>query len=244
MDKPNARDFILGDYKIPYTVRTSKRAIRYHISIDKEGVEIVLPIGIPPERAESLLNRNSKWVLAHWIRISRKLHHADFSPLPDNTILFRGKPTPIILKPESSLKSRIVVNYLPGKIQVRVPHSMKKIPGKYVYSWLADQARGLIAERVADLSVRYDLHPGQITIRNQKTRWGSCSSSKTLSFNWRMIMLPQEVMDYIVIHELSHMEEPNHSRRFWSLVASRCPEYKIQRSWLKRNSFLLQPGFD
>lgn len=76
---------------------------------------------------------------------------------------------------------------------------------------------------------------GTITIREQKTRWGSCSSKGNLNFNWRLIFAPEEVVDYIVVHELAHRKEMNHSRAFYNVVASVLPDYKVQEKWLKEN---------
>ncbi len=81
----------------------------------------------------------------------------------------------------------------------------------------------------------------KVTIRDQRTRWGSCSSRGTLSFNWRLIMAPPDVMDYVVVHELCHLIEPNHSRKFWQLLAGLLPDFRQPRLWLKRNVNLLRP---
>jgi predicted metal-dependent hydrolase len=87
----------------------------------------------------------------------------------------------------------------------------------------------LAAEEAAALGVSFE----RITIRDQRTRWGSCSSRGTLSFNWRLVLAPFEVLDYVVVHELCHLREPNHSPRFWRLVASRRPGWRAQRDWLR-----------
>ena len=79
-----------------------------------------------------------------------------------------------------------------------------------------------------------------ITIRDQKTRWGSCSGRGTLSFNWRLILAPPEILDYVVVHELCHLTHMNHSKEFWNLVESVIPDYKIRRKWLKENGHTLR----
>lgn len=88
----------------------------------------------------------------------------------------------------------------------------------------------------AFLGVSYD----RIRIAGQKTRWGSCSSNKTLSFNWKLMLAPPKVLDYVVVHEVCHLGEMNHSPRFWALVESLMPDYKQQRKWLKDNGHTLE----
>ena len=86
-------------------------------------------------------------------------------------------------------------------------------------------------EEAPEIGVRYE----RIQIRDQKTRWGSCSTRGTLSFNWRLVLAPFEVLDYVVVHELCHLREPNHSRRFWRVVESRRPDWRVQRDWLHKH---------
>lgn len=80
---------------------------------------------------------------------------------------------------------------------------------------------------------------GRVRVKNQRTLWGSCSPSGDLNFNWRLTLAPPEVLDYVVIHELAHRLEMNHSRRFWAHVERLCPEHRERRRWLRRNSKLL-----
>jgi len=90
----------------------------------------------------------------------------------------------------------------------------------------------MLAEEEAEaLEVSYS----RIEIRDQRTRWGSCSPRGTLSFNWRLVLAPIDVLDYVVVHELCHLREPNHSPRFWRLVAERRPAWREQRAWLREH---------
>jgi predicted metal-dependent hydrolase len=87
----------------------------------------------------------------------------------------------------------------------------------------------IVEEEAAALGVSYR----RIEIRDQRTRWGSCSALGTLSFNWRLVLAPFEVLDYVVVHELCHLRQPNHSPQFWQLVAARRPQWRSQRDWLR-----------
>jgi len=104
---------------------------------------------------------------------------------------------------------------------------------------LADEALKVIPERVAYFSKLAGVTYGRITIRNQKTRWGSCSSKGNLNFNCLLMLTPPEVIDYVVVHELCHRKEMNHSKQFWSEVEKILPDYKKQEKWLKNEGSLL-----
>ena len=100
---------------------------------------------------------------------------------------------------------------------------------------LADKALEYIPQRVALFAPIVGVDYGRITIRNQKTRWGSCSGKKNLNFNCLLMLTPSEVIDYVVVHELCHLKEMNHSPRFWAEVERVLPDYRELRLWLKRN---------
>lgn len=100
---------------------------------------------------------------------------------------------------------------------------------------LAEQALTVIPERVAHYAAIIDVTIGKITIRNQISRWGSCSSKGNLNFNCLLMLMPSDVIDYVVVHELCHRKEMNHSAKFWAEVAQVLPNYKVQKKWLKDN---------
>jgi hypothetical protein len=94
-------------------------------------------------------------------------------------------------------------------------------------------ARELVAMVLDEEAPALGVSFGRVQIRAQRTRWGSCSPRGDLSFNWRLVLAPFDVLDYVVVHELCHLREPNHSARFWRLVASRRPDWHSQRDWLR-----------
>lgn len=95
------------------------------------------------------------------------------------------------------------------------------------------KAMKIIPQRVAYFAKRMGVSYGRITIREQKTRWGSCSAKGNLNFNWKLVRMPEEALDYVVVHELAHRKEMNHSDRFWAIVEAELPDYRERRKMLK-----------
>jgi predicted metal-dependent hydrolase len=104
---------------------------------------------------------------------------------------------------------------------------------------LRREAHDTIPRIAKEHAAHFGVDVDRITLRNQKTRWGSSSSKRTISLNWRIIMASREVRDYLIIHELAHQRHMNHSKEFWSLVASWCPGYRFCDSWLSEHAYLL-----
>lgn len=96
-----------------------------------------------------------------------------------------------------------------------------------------ERARVVLEEKCRYYSTLLGVDYKRISIREQKTRWGSCSAKGNLNFNWKLILMPEEIQDYLVVHELSHRKEMNHSKAFWSLVEAEIPDYRERRTWLK-----------
>ena len=100
-------------------------------------------------------------------------------------------------------------------------------------TWYKQQAREVLSKRVSYYAHSFEVK--KIRISSARTRWGSCSTRGTLSFTWRLVLAPLDVLDYVVVHELCHLHELNHSKRFWTLVEDILPDYKVRRTWLKEN---------
>ncbi len=117
----------------------------------------------------------------------------------------------------------------------KLTKSSQPLAKSYFEAWYKKQARVVLTERVVHFARSRKVKPGRIRISSAKTRWGSCSPKKTLSFTWRLVMAPLEIIDYVVVHELCHLEEMNHSKAFWARVEGILPDYKARRKWLKEN---------
>jgi predicted metal-dependent hydrolase len=106
-------------------------------------------------------------------------------------------------------------------------------------AWYRHAAKKIIPERVEHLNAPLAFPVNRIVVRDQRSRWGSCSRRGTLSFNWRLLIVPSAVMDYLIFHELAHLKEMNHSIRFWRLVHQLCPTFRESERWLKRHGRMM-----
>ncbi len=230
----------LNGHKISYKIVHSRRARRLRITVAASGVTVTLPHGIKAVEAERMLQQNSNWLMAQLERISKRA--AAGNALPADVVLLRGKPVRIEVIQEEDRKARAHISEGREKLIARIPAGSRATPRSLVEPWLKQQARKEIEAVVRQQSLRMNLAVKSISIRDQRTRWGSCSSKGTLSFNWRLIMAPPEVLEYVVIHELAHLRHPDHSAAFWSVVAYYEPNYKILRQWLRKNAAAMRPG--
>jgi hypothetical protein len=99
-----------------------------------------------------------------------------------------------------------------------------------------ERAKGIIVARAAHWAGRLGLAYNRLSVKDQRTLWGSCSRKGNLNFSWRLAAAPVEVMDYVIVHELCHLREMNHSKKFWAHVGAACPDYKAHRRWLRDNA--------
>jgi predicted metal-dependent hydrolase len=145
-------------------------------------------------------------------------------------ILFRGQPVRLeAVRPGTIRLGNQVVSVTDTDGNLRPP----------VERYLRQLATKELSKRVIELATQHQFTVRKITVRNQRSRWGSCSPRGTVSLNWRLIQAPDFVRDYIILHELAHFKEMNHSRRFWREVARICPDFAQAEKWIKQHSRLL-----
>jgi predicted metal-dependent hydrolase len=221
------------DETIQYDVIESEDATEPRIDVDIHGVRIILPAGSEIE-AEAVADENAQWILDKWREYDTHRQRAptrsfeegeSFPYLGDERQLTiettdrpRITPTTFVL-PATAVEERGIKDVLEELYQ--------------------GEAREYFQDRIDHYATQMDVDPGRLELRNQRTRWASCSVQRTLSFNWRLVMAPPDVIDYVVIHELAHLRERNHTRRFWQLVRQYDPDHEQHVEWLKENSVRL-----
>lgn len=214
------------DLGAPLAIRVSPRARRVGLRVDtaERRVELVLPRGVSPELGLRLLREKRGWVAARLDALPRRVPFAE------------GARVPVLGVPHRICRSldpaAAPVTIADGEIRVRGDplHLARR-----VREHLAVLARTELARRARPLALSIGRRVVRVGVRDTKSRWGSCSASGNLSFSWRLILAPEEVVDYVVAHEVAHLAEMNHGRRFWRLVERLAPGYARPRAWLDRH---------
>ncbi|MCF7855468.1 MAG: M48 family metallopeptidase [Candidatus Pacebacteria bacterium] len=224
---------------VPYTIRRSNRAKRLRITLDEsQGLILVLPRGISEQEGQKFLAEKRDWIQRTLARLDRqKIHRADLLK-PPARVPFHGRDVPVTTRLGGDMSA---VHWTGKELLLFVPDPRHGRP--VLANWFRRRATHFIPEKVKELmsedsplpaSCRSALGSVQrIQVRNQKTRWGSCSARGTLSFNWRLILTPDAVVEYIILHEMIHLTHPHHQGAFWKAVLQACPSARKHTQWLR-----------
>jgi predicted metal-dependent hydrolase len=230
----------LSGRDVAYTVTVSPKATKARIRVGPGGVEVIVPRAAAPGRADELLTEQSAWVLRQLDRVESmgEIRRTPAAPEP-GTILLGGERVPVRVVSTDTRRRFALAHRDDTGLSVIAPKRGKADAARAVERWLRREARRVIEARVAVWSKVLKRTPSGIYIRGQRTKWGNCSTLHNVSFNWRLVMAPQDTLDAIVIHELAHLIEPSHEPRFWLLVHSHCPDYDARVRWLTTNQVTL-----
>ena len=217
----------IGEPAIEIRLRRSARARRMVLRVAQtgRGPTLTLPPGVPIAQARAFLSDHEGWLRRH---LASRPHGA---AVGEGTVLPFGDRTLTI----RAAAGRSVV-HADGVLGVPGPAERHAVR---VAAWLREEARRTCVAAVDRHAARLGLKPGRISLRDPRSRWGSCTASGDLMFSWRLIMAPSAVFDYVVAHEVAHLAELNHSPRFWAVVRRLCPDYQASRDWLRRNGAAL-----
>ena len=213
---------------LAYHVRRSDRARRVRVTVDAtRGVEVVLPRRAPEREAAAAIRELRPWIERRVAELARAratvAARGEFVPYLGRTLALRGEPG----------RTRVTRR---GDVLI-VPNGAARRPA--LERWYRRAARAEIEPRLDRACALSGTSYSRLTIRAQKTRWASCSHGGAMSFNWRLLLAPEPVLDYVVWHEVCHLEVMDHSPRFWRLLAVRSPGYREQLRWLRVNGATL-----
>lgn len=221
---------------VEIVLRTNPRARRFIVKVDPSTgeVTVIAPSTRSLDRALDFARKERDWIADRLADVPK--------PVPlvlGATVLFRGVAHTVrIGMRDESRPGAIWIDRSAARPVIRVAARPEHAPRR-VHDWLKREARRHIDERVLAYAAELDVRPKRITIRDTSSRWGSCSSARTLSFSWRLILAPPFVLDYVVAHEIAHLREMNHGPRFWRLVERLVPDIEKPQAWLGENGALL-----
>ena len=225
----SAHCITLADRVVPYVLRRSARRT-IGLSIDHRGLRASAPQRASLREVEALIGRHAGWV-------TQKLDEWYGRPRPEKLRIVDGVKLPLfgeMLEVRlASGANRAFWSTFPGPtltLCLRQPTDA----GRQLEKALRSRAQQHFAERVAHFSAQLGVKQPPIALSSARTRWGSCNPKTGIRLNWRLIHFPLPVVDYVVVHELAHLRELNHSRRFWAIVESICPDWREQRQALNR----------
>jgi len=211
-----------GDPPVEVSLRRSARATRFSLRVSRADgrVSLSLPIWAPEGEALAFLRDREGWLRRHLAAAPQRQAAAIGAFVP-----VCGIPREVVAGPNRTAR------FLEGRIEVQEgPRA-----GPRIRALLGALARERLTQAVQTHSAALGRHAVRLTLRDPRSRWGSCSSKGDLMFSWRLIMAPPSVLDYVAAHEVAHLVEMNHSAAFWRVCARLRPDYLQQRDWLKRH---------
>ncbi len=212
----------IDDTELTYQVRYSRKAKYLRLQINPStGLEVVIPRRCKSEEAEKFILKKKDWILKHLNTVQVR-----------EEFLFLGNRVEVKQKFDLFLKKHRV-RFQGDILIIESPDGSSENIDALYKTWLKHRAKLYLPERTKILAEKNNFSYSRITIRSQKTRWGSCSTSGSISLNYKLMKYRPEIIDYVIIHELCHTKQMNHSKKFWSLVERILPNYKELKRELK-----------
>lgn len=217
---------------IDYLQRTSRKTLSIVIN-EKAEIIVKAPKNMPNDKILNFIDSKQKWIETKVTEIKKqnKIHNDLFQY---NKILFCGKKYNV-LKDKKAREVSILDSNIIIKSQITLKKEVNQLE-----KFLKNCCIEIVGQRLKYFSNIMQLEPKEIRLINAKHRWGTCDSEGVISFNWRLIMMPPSIIDYVIVHELAHIMELNHSNAFWTIVSTVLPNVKDTRNLLKKSNFVLQ----
>lgn len=230
---PEIRAVEVNGRSVPLTIRRNAQATRLTLRIEPGGraLKMTVPTALPERDIRDFLDRHHAWLMTKLARFSARSALADGHHIFIRGVAHRIEETGVL----RGLTEAVTVE---GEAVLRVSGLGEHVPRR-ISDYLRKEARKDLQERVAFHAPKVGRKVRSLTLRDTRSRWGSCSADGALSFSWRIVMAPPFVLDYLVAHEVAHLREMNHGPDFWSLCGQLCPRVEEAKRWLKRNGTML-----
>ena len=231
--KPSEQEhsITLSDRILPYTIKRSPRR-RLSMTIDHRGLRVLGPMNLSLRQSESLILTHEAWVIQKLDEWRSERFNSSWSIHGDIPLPIFGVPYVVQTAHHSARSARI--GHLENSLLLHSSdpdHTARN--HKALVKWLRHEALAHFKSRINELAPRMGVNVTALSLSQARTRWGSCTSKGHIRLNWRLIHLPKHLVEYVIVHELAHLKEMNHSPRFWAVVESIYPEHKAARQALR-----------
>jgi predicted metal-dependent hydrolase len=228
-----------GSKTIPYTLKTSHRRKTLSISVDQTGVSVISPSEIAIEKIEYTLHKKASWIIKQINDFSEmqttisKRAFLSGEKLPYLGRYYRLK----VMKTDTQIPSfRFYQGQFVAEISKDIPdEENRNVLFPLYVDWVNQKAYGFVHDRLPRFTLKLQLEPQKVVIKEQEQRWGSCTPAGNILLNWRIFLAPTSIVDYVLAHELVHLIHLNHSREYWDTLRMLLPDYEQRKEWLRIN---------
>ena len=236
---PSSRRFVfdgqeLDPGQVAVRLVTNRRARRYIVRVvDDQTVRVTIPRGGSHREALAFFQRSLEWVGARLADRRKRRTQQECHWCVGGHVWYRGQLEPIEAQGEGEFQAIQV-----GRLRIVGKFTRETLRGA-IEDAMREEAMVELPLRLREIGTGMGLGPKRITIRNQRTRWGSCSAKGTISLNWRLVQVPDLARDYVLLHELCHLRHLNHSPAFWAMVRHFCPQHRVHEAWLRQHAGII-----
>lgn len=226
----------IGTREIPYTIEVRPKRRYLAIQVDhRQQLKVLVPPGYPHHVIEDFLQEKSRWILHHITTPQGRVAVPEKQFVDGEPFWVRGEKVPLVLMPGKG--SEIQVTQEGGILWVHFPSHAAEPQATQIrealVNWYLRLATELLEARILYYRDLVGQGPTRLKISEYKSRWGYCRADGLIAFNWRIVQAPDLVLDYVVVHELTHLQHPHHQKAFWAAVETVMPNFRIQRQWLR-----------
>ena len=237
-------ELTFGQAQVVYEVVHSRRAtIGIEVRPDRQVV-VRVPYSVDDEHITSIVRQKTPWILRQLARVQlASVHHIEKEFVSGESFSYLGKNYRLKII-GNGVDASTSVAFHSGRLWV-ITNRMHDIQDirmgirNAIVAWYQKRARDVLTRHVEVLSRKTGIKPFRVNVKSQLHRWGSCTKNRVLNLNWRIIMAPTSIIDYVITHELCHLKIHNHSTDFWQFLGAILPDYKKRREWLRNNGQLL-----
>lgn len=215
-------------------LRRTNRKKSISLSIRDGAIVILAPRRVPDREILELMVKRTEWIRSALAKQAESQQIAKRKFVDDDRFLFLGKEYPLRVIDGPRAKAELeegvfIVHARRAHTQERRARSVRAA----FLRWYKEEAEVFITDRTNHYAAQMGAAPGRILFRDYKSMWGKCTSQGEITYNWKLVMAPPRIVDYVIVHELAHLQHLNHSRDFWDCVDRIIPDYKLRRKWLK-----------